>query len=277
MHRRQFLATSTRRLAAATLALPVAGSAYGFASGTHLRVDRVNLAVKNLPARFRGLTIAFLTDIHHGPYCSLDYVAGVVRTAASLDADVIVLGGDYSLREARFIAPCLELLGALSAPLGVHAVLGNHDYAHGLRETRAGLKRARVTELTNEGVWLSRGPDRLRLAGVDDLWHGDPDLGRALGNAKASDACVLVSHNPDFAEGILDERVGLVLSGHTHGGQINIPGYGAPLTPSRYGRKYAHGLAHAPRTPVYTSVGTGMSILPVRVNCRPEVNLITLR
>lgn len=276
MHRRQFLALSARKLALAAAATPIAGAAYGFASGTHLKVDRVTLTLPNLPSRFAGLTVAFLSDIHHGPYCSLDYVAGIVRTVASLDADLVILGGDYSLRDAKFIAPCLELLGALSAPLGVYAVLGNHDYAHGLRETRTGLKRAKIAEMTNEGVWLSRGPDRLRLAGVDDLWHGRPDAGLALGEATPNDTCLLVSHNPDFAETLRDDRVGLVLSGHTHGGQVSVPGYGAPLTPSRYGRKYAHGLADAPSTRVYTSAGTGMSVLPVRLNCRPEVNLITL-
>ena len=276
MHRRQFLSLSARKLALAVAATPIAGAAYGFASGTHLKVDRVQLTLPNLPSRFQGLTIAFLSDIHHGPYCSLDYVAGVVRTVASLDADLIILGGDYSLRETRFIAPCLELLGALSAPFGVYAVLGNHDYAHGLRQTHEGLKQAKIVELTNEGVWLSRGPDRLRLAGVDDLWHGQPDAALALADATTGDACILVSHNPDLAETLRDTRVGLMLSGHTHGGQINVPGYGAPLTPSRYGRKYVHGLAEAPCTQVFTSAGTGMSILPVRVNCRPEVNLITL-
>ena len=271
MHRRQFLARS-----AAFVGTPVAGCAYAVASGTHLRIDRRVVPVPHLPARFEGLRVAFVADIHHGPYCTLDYVAGVVRTAASLDADLIVLGGDYSLRDAKFIAPCCELLAALAAPLGVYAVLGNHDYAHGLAQTRAGLKAARVEELTNAGVWLRRGADRLRLGGVDDLWHGRPDLRPALGDARPDDACVLVSHNPDFAETITGARVGLVLSGHTHGGQVWLPGYGAPLTPSAYGRKYAWGLNAAPHTRVYTSAGTGMSVLPVRVNCRPEVGLLTL-
>jgi predicted MPP superfamily phosphohydrolase len=114
------------------------------------------------------------------------------------------------------------------------------------------------------------------MAGVDDFWHGRPDLGKALDGAKPTDACVLLCHNPDFAESISDRRVGLVLSGHTHGGQLILPGYGSPVVPSRYGQKYAHGLVEAPATTVYVSRGIGMSGLPVRANCRPEITLLTL-
>ena len=275
MHRRQFMTHAGKAAAGLALA-PVAAAGYGFAASTNLLIDRPTVAVPNLPGRFAGLTVAFLTDIHHGPFVSLDWVAGLVRTVMGLDPDVIVLGGDYSLRDRKFIAPCLDVLAGLDAPLGVYAVLGNHDYAHGLDATRAGLKRSRVTELTNAGVWLTRGPDRVRLAGVDDLWHGKPDLAPALAGVTRADACVLAAHNPDFAETLTDARVGLVLSGHTHGGQVAVPGYGAPVVPSRYGRKYAKGFVEAPATRVYVSSGTGMSVVPVRANCRPEVNLITL-
>ncbi len=275
MNRRQFVRSAVRITAGATL-LPIAAAGYGFAAGTHLRIDRPTLALPNLPGRFEGVSIAFLTDIHLGPFVSREYVAGLVRTTVALAADVIVLGGDYSLRDEAFIAPCFDLLAGLSAPLGVFGVLGNHDYAHGVEATRAGMRRSKVTELTNRGEWLVRGPDRLRLAGVDDYWHGRPNVAAALADAQPTDACLLVAHNPDYAETLTDQRVGLVLSGHTHGGQINVPGYGAPLTPSRYGRKYAQGYVEAPATRVYVSAGTGMSIMPVRVNCQPEINLITL-
>ncbi len=234
------------------------------------------LSIPRLPAAFQGTTVAFLTDIHHGPYVSLDYVTAVVRTTALLNPDLIIHGGDYSLREGRYIAPCFEVLAGLSAPLGVYGVLGNHDYWHGLKETRAGMVAAKVEELTNRGLWLRKRGDRLRLAGVDDLWAGKPDLAAALDDATPTDACVLVSHNPDFAEVLTDRRVGLVLSGHTHGGQIVVPGVGAPWTPSRYGMKYASGLVEAPATRVYVSRGLGLSSVPMRGFCRPEITLLTL-
>src|SRR4051812_9794233 len=251
MNRRRFLKTA----AAAAAVAPLAGTCYGFAESADLRIDRQTIPLPNLPVAFRGLTVAFLTDIHLGPYVSEGYVATVVRTALALDPDLILLGGDYSHREAKYIALCFDLLANLSAPLGVYGVLGNHDYRDGLDETRAGMKRAKVGELTNRGVWLTRGGSRLRLCGVDDLWHGRPDVTAAVGDATPGDAVLLVSHNPDVAETLTDRRVGLVLSGHTHGGQVTVPGYGAVVTGSRYGRKYAHGLVEAPATRVYVSAG----------------------
>lgn len=209
MNRRRFLQLA----AAGGVAAPVAAAGYGLAESNHLRVDRVAVPVLNLPPAFRGLTVAFVTDIHHGPFTSEDEVSGVVRTTLALEPDLIVLGGDYHHADGKFIPGCFDRLAALRAPLGVYGVLGNHDHWRGLQATKAGMRRAHVEELTNGGVWLRRGSDRLRLAGVDDLWTGKPDAVAAVGDASAGDAVVLVSHNPDLAETLRDRRVGLVLSG----------------------------------------------------------------
>jgi predicted MPP superfamily phosphohydrolase len=234
------------------------------------------LALPRLPEAFDGTTIAFLTDIHHGPFTSIDYVASVVRTTISLCPDLIVLGGDYSLKDGKYIRPCFEVLSALTAPLGVFGVLGNHDYVHGLEETRAGFKSAKVEELTNRGIWLTRGSSRFLLAGVDDLWMGKVKMGEALSPAKHEDACLVISHNPDVAEKLRDDRVGLMLSGHTHGGQVVFPTGGAPFVPSNYGQKYLHGVCQAPATTVYVSRGLGCQSVPVRFCSRPELTLLTL-
>lgn len=273
MNRRAFLRTALYTPAAAAA---VGGTGYGFFEAGWVRVDRQTLRLPRLPVSLHGLTVAFITDIHHGPYTDLEYVAGIVRTTNLLAADLTLLGGDYSLRDRQYIGPCLEVLAGLRAPLGVYGVLGNHDYWHGARETKAGLRAAGVTELTNAGVWVERGGERFRLAGVDDLWAGRPELAPALGDATPADACLLVSHNPDFAETLRDRRVGLVLCGHTHGGQVVLPGVGAPWTPSRYGEKYARGLVEAPATTVYVSRGLGTSGVPARIGSRPEINLFTL-
>jgi uncharacterized protein len=271
MNRRRFLKSAL----ALTAPAPAVAAGYGLFEAGWVRIDRQTLPLARLPAAFDGLTLAFLTDIHHGPFTSLDYVAAVVRTTLALQPDLIVLGGDYSLKDGKYIRPCLDVLSGLKAPLGVFGVLGNHDYWHGVSTTREGMAAAGVIELTNAGAWVTRGSARFRLAGVDDLWTGRADEQAALGDAKPEDACLLVSHNPDLAEALRDERVGLVLSGHTHGGQVVFPG-GAPFVPSRYGQKYLHGLVQAPRTLVYVSRGLGTSGLPVRFRSRPEINLITL-
>lgn len=269
MNRRNFLR-------AAVLTAPIAATCYGFAEAGALQIARVRHRLPNLPPNFDGLRIAFLTDLHHGPYVNLEYVRTVVRTTQALQPDLILLGGDYSLREAKYIGPAFEVLAGLAAPLGVYGVLGNHDYWHGLRETKDGMKAAGITELTNAGLWFSRGTQRLRLGGVDDLWEGRPNVQDALGDATATDATLLVSHNPDYAETLLDRRVGLMLSGHTHGGQAQGFGLVNPFTPSRYGNKYASGLVEAPAVTVYVSRGLGLSGLPVRFNCTPELTLLTL-
>lgn len=273
MNRRLFLKTT---LAATLPAAPALIAGYGLFEASWVAIDRQTLPLARLPKSFAGTRVAFLTDIHHGPFTSLDYVSSVVRTTLALDPDLILLGGDYSLKDARFIRPCLDVMAALRAPLGVFAVLGNHDYWHGQAATSEGLAAAHITELTNRGVWIKKGSDRFRLAGVDDMWAGHINLREALAGASPDDACLLLSHNPDLAEGLRDERVGLMLSGHTHGGQVVFPVGGAPFVPSQYGQKYLRGLVQAPSTLVYVSRGLGTTGVPVRMGSRPEINLITL-
>src|SRR5690349_8670652 len=119
MNRRLFLKTTL----AATVGAPVAAG-YGLFEASWVEIDRQTVPLPRLPGAFEGATVAFLTDIHHGPFTSLDYVASVVRTTLALTPDLIIHGGDFSLRDRRYIRPCLEVLAALKAPLGVYGVLG---------------------------------------------------------------------------------------------------------------------------------------------------------
>jgi uncharacterized protein len=173
-------------------------------------------------------------------------------------------------------------LGRLTTALGRFAVRGNHDNHsyHGQGDFRllsqAALAEAKLPDLNNTGVWLERRGARLRIGGVGDLWTDRQDLGAALGDATQDDAVLLLSHNPDFVETLRDPRVGLVLSGHTHGGQVVLPGFGAPIVPSRYGQKYLQGLVQGPCSQVFVTRGVGTVTPPVRFLCRPEVVLITL-
>jgi predicted MPP superfamily phosphohydrolase len=155
-------------------------------------------------------------------------------------------------------------------------VPGNHDHWDDITRTRRGFRDNGLADVTNAGRWVELGGARLRVAGVDDLWGGAQDLDAALGDATADDACLLLSHNPDYAETLTDRRVGLVLSGHMHGGQIVVPGLGYHRLPSRYGTKYLQGLVRAPCTQVYVSRGLGTTGLPFRFRCRPEISLLTL-
>lgn len=159
-----------------------------------------------------------------------------------------------------------------------NVVFGNHD---NWVEPGLGSRVVRdfpmLHDVNNGGAWLERQGQRLRIGGVGDLWTDKQDLSRALGDCRNDEVCILLSHNPDYAEQLRDKRVGLVLSGHTHGGQIVLPFFGAPLIPSRYGRKYQQGLVRAPHTQVFVSRGLGVVGLPFRFRCPPEIDLLDLK
>jgi predicted MPP superfamily phosphohydrolase len=253
------------------------GVAYPFIEAKWLGVNRVTLTVRNLPAAFKGKTVAFLTDLHHGPYVPLPFIRHAVDMANALKPDLIALGGDYPHRGLAYVAPCIQELGRLRAPLGVYAVLGNHDHYDGIQpHVSAELRRAGIPELTNRGQWIEADGARLWLCGVGDYWQDTQNLPAALGCSTMSDAVILLSHNPDYVEEIHDPRVGLVLAGHTHGGQVDLPIIGAPVVPSIYGQKYVHGLVQGPVAQVFVSRGIGTITPPVRLFCKPEVVLATL-
>jgi predicted MPP superfamily phosphohydrolase len=272
LNRRRFL----KRATGAALASPFAAGAYSLFEASWCQVVETAILVPALPEPFRGTRIAFVADTHHGPNVSLGYVRSVVELTNTLKADIVALGGDYVSRDRKFIAPGIAELGRLHAPMGRFAVLGNHDHWVGLEDSRAALDSAGIISVVNRGEWLERRGTRLRICGVDDYWEGAQDLASALGDATRNDATILLSHNPDYAEDIRDDRVGLVLSGHTHGGQVVLPFCPVRWAPTEYGAKYLGGLAKAPVCNVYVSRGTGTSGLPVRFRCRPEITLITL-
>ena len=262
-----------RRLRSAAF---TAGGLYPFLEAKWCRVVEQTIALPNLPDVFRGTRVALLTDIHHGPFVPLVYIRHVVEMTNSLKPDLVLLGGDYVSRSSRFIAPSIEALAGLEARLGRFAVLGNHDHWESAPATIRALAKANITLTDNTGFWIDRGESRLRVCGVGDLWCDRQHPGAALGDSMDADAVIMLSHNPDFAETLEDRRVGLLLSGHTHGGQVVVPGYGAPVVPSRYGQKYLHGLVRGPACQVFVSRGVGTVTPPVRLFCPPEVALLTL-
>lgn len=256
-----------------------AGVSYGFWEASDIRVRRQAVPVSRLPAGFRGTTVAVLGDFHHGPLVGLPFVREAVRIANALNPDLVALVGDFAHRGNKAdveLPPCLDALSALRAPLGVFAVPGNHDMQAGGRVYREVVAGTPLADVTNRNRRVVRNGDELWLAGVDDLYWGRPDLAAALAGIPAGAAVVLLSHNPDFAEESPDARVGLVLSGHTHGGQIYLPVAGSPWMPSRYGAKYRHGFVRGPASGVFVTRGLGEAGLPLRVNAPPEINLLTL-
>jgi predicted MPP superfamily phosphohydrolase len=277
VNRRTFLKRTAIGLGVAA-GLGAGGWAYGRFEAHWLHVVEATVAVPRLPPAFAGLRVGLLTDPHLGPFNPLEYVAAAVDALNARRPDLIAVGGDYAhgAHGPACVRPCLRELARLTAPLGVFGVPGNHDHWDGIAATHRALRDFGLTDVTNRGAWVERGADRLRVGGVDDWMCGRPRLAPALGDAGPDDCCLLLSHNPEFTEQIDDARVALVLSGHMHGGQVLIPGLGYRQLPARYGAKYLAGLVRGPHAAVYVSRGVGSIGVPVRFNCRPEVNLLTL-
>ncbi|MGE5598290.1 MAG: metallophosphoesterase [Bacteroidota bacterium] len=242
-------------------------------------VKTVRIAGADVPARFDGTRIAFVSDIHHGPYFSRPRLRRLVQRVNALQPDLILLGGDYIHRSARYIQRCFAELAHLRAPLGVYGVLGNHDHWADAAMTRGAMAEAGIRPLDNRGCWICRGDQRIRLGGVGDLWTDVQDFGPALAGTRAGDFTILVSHNPDFVAeaAAYAGRIDLVLSGHTHGGQVTLFGLWAPIVPSRYGQKYRTGVIAAPGMKIVVSNGVGTITPPVRFFARPQIVLVVLR
>lgn len=255
-------------------------TAYGFWEANHIRLTRQDVTVPNLPPPFVGKTLAVLADLHHGPYVGLDFIRDAVRRTNELKPDLVALVGDYAHTGNKThieLPPCLEALSELRAPLGVFAVPGNHDMKSNGAIYRELITTTPLLDVTNRNRPVELEGEHLWLAGVDDLWWGKPDLKQALLGVPDQAAVVLLSHNPDFAERQPDPRVGLMLSGHTHGGQVYLPHFGAPWLPSRYGEKYRKGLVQGPASWVFVSRGIGEAGVPLRMSAPPEICLLTLR
>jgi predicted MPP superfamily phosphohydrolase len=268
--------TMKRKLVLLTLACAALFVLYAFLEPYWLTVTEVTIASADVPPAFDGLRMAFLTDIHHGPYFSLDRVRSVVRRTNALHPDLILLGGDYVHRQTRYIVPCFQVLAGLQAPLGVFGVLGNHDHWQGAVLTSQSMIEAGIEWVNNRSVWVERNGARIKIGGVGDLWEGSQNLQATVGDVLPSDWVILLSHNPDYAEQLNTDLVDLQLSGHTHGGQVTLFGLWAPLLPSTSGQKYRSGVVSTAHTVVVVSRGIGTITPPVRLFCRPEIVIVRL-
>ncbi len=260
-----------------TIGLGVLG--FGCAVRQSVEVSRIDVKLNDLPPGFDGLTIAQLTDIHHGLYTGLDYIHRRVEIVNSLQPDVIALTGDFTYGGKKYVGPCAEVLSGLRARVGVYAVLGNHDYYVGASSVATALKAAGCSLLIDGLDRLEFRGEKLWLAGTDDLYYGTTDIKKLLNDIPREVTRIVLAHNPDFIEEFAakDQRVDLMISGHTHGGQIRFPMAGAPHVSSAYGQQYIIGLNRKDNIQIYTSRGIGTVLLPTRVDCPPEIVLLTLR
>src|ERR671921_524135 len=249
-----------------------------FAEPYQLAVERRAVGLRRLPPELDGLRIVHLSDIHHSPFTGRTQIERAVEAANSLQPDIIALTGDYVSHEREYAAPCAEMLGRLRARCGVYAVLGNHD-----NWVDAGLitdlfRAEGIRVLVNEGMRFEhpeKGGAHFWLAGVDDTMTGQEDLPLALAGSRADELKLLLAHNPLVLRRAAREGVDLVLSGHTHGGQVTWRSESSASGMPR--RRLLRGLGRQGATQIYVSRGLGTVVLPVRYGCLPEVSLLELR
>ncbi len=243
-----------------------------------LEVTHTRVPLPGLPAALDGLRIALLSDMHLGQGTSRRLIRRACRKAMAAEPHVITLTGDFIQDNAPGFQQILENLAELSAPLGIYAVPGNHDYRVGIETWQQQLAAyPSIVDLTNRAVVREVNGARLCIAGVDAFSRGHPRFD-ALPPREEVDCTILLAHNPDQAEHLPagGADVDLILSGHTHGGQVRLPMVGALRNPARHAAIYESGLYRRPQSHVYVSRGIGTVHIPMRFLCRPEVAILEL-
>ena len=244
--------------------------------------------LRDLPPELEGIRIAHLSDIHHGPWLPIDVVHSLVDRVNAEKPDFVALTGDYVVNSPQYIEPVAAALRRLKPTLGMAAVLGNHDWWEGGHELRRIFKQHGIPLIDNSRLFIT--PKRLIrktatkglcIAGVGDAWEDIVDFDKAFRGVSAGVPRILLSHNPDCAEDkrLFDggHRVDLILSGHTHGGQVCLPKEQKPVLPRMRKTRYTKGLMKSPAGLIYVSRGIGTAGVPVRLNAPPDIALFELR
>jgi predicted MPP superfamily phosphohydrolase len=275
--RREFLKL-TARWALASTVVGLGGLAYshGIEPGW-VDVQPVRLTLPRLAAPFHGYRVVQISDIHMSPWMTRARLADLVKQVNALEADLVTITGDFVSNLDDGIAHDLvSVLSTLQATNGVVGVLGNHDHWAKPAVIRQVMWDSGIVNVSNRVYTLGRGNALLHLAGVDDVWEQQDRLEIVLDQLPAEGAALLLAHEPDFADtSAATGRFDLQLSGHSHGGQIIMPGIG-PLRLPYLGRKYPMGRYQVGSMIQYTNRGIGMVRPRVRFNCRPEITVFTL-
>lgn len=262
-----------------------------------LIVRRVGVPLEGLPSASAALTIAHLSDFHLSPFVAERHVRRAVEATNAESPDLIALTGDYVTQGGHFINRLGNALAGLHARLGVYAVLGNHDHLVGGARVAEALATAGIRVLNNENhllCWVegqgwqsdaasddpAAGPAppeapscALAIVGVDDPYRGKPDLVKAMRGVEEAVPTVVLSHNPDVLYPLQGRRSTLILSGHTHGGQVFRLGRHL-LRATTFGKKQPYGLHRLGKAQIYITSGIGTTFLPIRLFCPAEVALL---
>ncbi|MGC9517750.1 MAG: metallophosphoesterase [Methanomicrobiales archaeon] len=263
-----------RKILFFTIILVVLIVGYMFIEPYLVETKEVVIESDQIPPEFDGKKIVYLADIHAGPFYSTERIDNLVKQVNKMNPDLILMGGDYVDREDIYIDPVFDSLENLNAPLGVYGVLGNNDPQY---FTLKRFNESPITYIGNKGEWIEINGSKIRICGVGDYNNGYQYPKTALGDAKKEDFVIFLTHNPDYFPEIDQSMVDLVLTGHTHGGQVTLFGLWAPIPRSDYGQKYLTGVKKYNNTTLIISNGLGTVILPVRFFARPQIIVVKLK
>jgi predicted MPP superfamily phosphohydrolase len=248
------------------------------------RIVRRSFGLRRWPQRLDGFTIAQISDFHYDPTFSVHPLRAAIPMVLGLNPDLIALTGDFvsapllgdPARGALDAEPCADLLRQLTAPCGRWAILGNHDYHTDPVHVTHALEARDIPVLANRAVAIERDGARFWLAGINDALSHTADLPASLAPIPPGEAVILLAHEPDFADQASAYPIDLQLSGHSHGGQVRLPLL-PPLYLPEMGKKYILGAYQVGPLPLYTNAGLGTVGVAVRLNCPPEITLLTIR
>ncbi|MCB2205442.1 metallophosphoesterase [bacterium] len=275
--RRDFLRTSLTGLTV----ISVSGPSFGkIASEPDFEVVYKTIRMPGLPDKLRGTRIAMISDIHSGPTMSRKDLVPYVKHINKLKPDAILLPGDFIQNKNEEIEPVCDVFRHLKAPYGVYGCTGNHDYFADADHVSNELEHAGVNMLRNEHAVLDIEGEQLALIGIDDVSDGNPfhsQFKTAVDGLDPRIPNILLCHKPYYLEDASEWGVNLMVSGHTHGGQIVLArAFGVVVTIASLYSGYIEGLYEHDDTQMYITRGIGTVGIPIRINCPPEITLLTL-
>ena len=254
---------------------------YPFWQSAQLNLITSTRHFNHLPAGLNGLSIAYASDMHYGPLFKQDRAIDLAGRLQKLQADIIILGGDYGDDTASSLA-FFDIFPQISAPYGVYAVIGNHDRIgseQAFNQLLSTIRNNAFIPLVNEAALVERSGNRLCICSVDDIKRGQPDFAPLAEAVKKADFTIFVPHSPDVFP-LAAKQPGfsfdLGLAGHTHGGQLVLWGHSLHSS-SRYGDRYRSGWMLFEGKDIMVTHGVGTSLLPIRIGAPAQIHLITLR
>jgi predicted MPP superfamily phosphohydrolase len=237
-----------------------------------LRLAHQTIELPRAHAHLDGLTIAFVSDTHVGPHFSASDLERAVDAVHRIEPDLVLFGGDYISESPRYLEDALDPLRRIagSARLGAFAILGNHDISNVRHRVEAGFQRVGARLLVNEAVPVPYGGGQVWIVGIDDILLGHARVDEAFAAVPAGAPTVAMWHEPDLAERVAPWEPLVLLSGHTHGGQIRVPGMGELAVP-KLGKRFPDGRYTVEGMTLIVGRGVGIYRPPVRINCPPEI------